>query len=345
VQFADDENKSLQAVCDIVSNPQKFAKAIELMCTSDAWEGMLSRKGWELTHLKERELASTMTTIARFLTFLSTPAIAASTRSSTFDPFVINEQKTTVYFILPPEKATVLSPLLRLWTASMLRAIVKGGLQEKNKVHFICDEANLLGKMNQISDALTFGRGFGLRLQLYYQDCGQLKRCWPEGAEQTLLSNTTQIFFGVNDNETAKYVSERLGESTIVVQSHGSNTGRSHQTSDNGSTSTSYSTGTSENRAQQGRHLLKPDEVMSLSARIAITFTPGVAPIWTRLLRHYESNFANPVEKLSGWTSVKMFAIAFLLFAFASMLAMGASVVANESAERSVKTQQQMFYP
>ena len=35
------------------------------------------------------------------------------------------------------------------------------------------------------------------------------------------MSNVSQIYAGVNDNETAKYVSERLGKSTIVIQSGG----------------------------------------------------------------------------------------------------------------------------
>ncbi len=241
VQFADAENKSLQAVCDIVGNPQRWLKAIELMGGSDAWDGMLARMGGNLTHLKERELASTMTTISRFLTFLSTPAIAASTRSSSFDPSELLTHKSTVFLILPPERATALSPLLRLWIGSLLRGVIRGGLQERNKVHFICDEASLLGKMNQISDALTIGRSFGIRMQLYYQDCGQLKKAWPDGADQTLMANCSQVFFGVNDNETAKYVSERLGEATIEVRSHGVSTSHTRQTSDDGRTTGSVS--------------------------------------------------------------------------------------------------------
>ena len=39
-----------------------------------------------------------------------------------------------------------------------------------------------------------------------------------------------------------------------------------------------------------GRKLLKPDEVLGLSERIAITFTPGVPPIWTTLVRYYEES-------------------------------------------------------
>jgi type IV secretion system protein VirD4 len=34
--------------------------------------------------------------------------------------------------------------------------------------------------------------------------------------------------------------------------------------------------------------LLKPEEVLALPERTAITFTPGVLPIWTTLIRSYE---------------------------------------------------------
>ena len=93
-------------------------------------------------------------------------------------------------------------------------------------VNFICDEASSLGRMEQICDVLAIGRGYGIRMQLYYQDLGQIRKCWPDGADQTLLANTTQVFFGVNDQATAEYVSNRLGEQTIVVASGGTTTGK-----------------------------------------------------------------------------------------------------------------------
>ena len=195
------------------------------MTNSDAWDGMLARMGGNLLHLVDKELASTLSTVARFLRFLSTPAIAASTVTSSFNPSELLNGKTTVYLIIPPERATALSPLLRLWVGTLIRAVVRGGLQQKNKVNFVLDEAASLGNMDQISTALQIGRGYGIRMQFYYQDLGQLKKCWPEGADQTLLANCTQVFFGVNDNATAEYVSKRIGEETITVSSGGTNTG------------------------------------------------------------------------------------------------------------------------
>ncbi len=327
VQFGEEENKSLQALCDIVSNPQKWAKATELMCGSDAWLGMLARMGGNLTHLKERELASTMSTIARFLRFLSTPAIAASTRTSTFNPADLTRQKMTVYLILPPERASALSQLLRLWIGSLLRGVVRGGLQETNKVHFVCDEANIFGKMDQISDALTIGRGFGLRMQLYYQDCGQLKKCWPDGADQTLLANVSQVFFAVNDTQTAKYIEERLGKSTIIVESGGTSSSTSHQRSEQGQSSASYSKSINDNWSQSGRELLQASEILNLPGRIAITFTPGVPPIWTTLVRYYEESFARRPGKF--WPAVRAFVESAVILAGIGLFAVFMTVLVS----------------
>ena len=87
-----------------------------------------------------------------------------NTKKSSFDPADLLTGKMTINLILPPEHLRTQSPLLRLWIGSLLRTVIKGGLQEKNKVHLICDEAKLLGRMNQLSDILTIGRGYGIRM-------------------------------------------------------------------------------------------------------------------------------------------------------------------------------------
>ncbi len=88
--------------------------------------------------------------------------------------------------------------------------------------------------MDALDDAVDKYRGYGVRLQFYYQSVSQLKKCFPDGQEQTLLSNVSQVFFGTNDLPTAEYVSNRLGEQTIVVSSGGTSTGTSHQMSEQG---------------------------------------------------------------------------------------------------------------
>jgi type IV secretion system protein VirD4 len=290
--FAGDGDKSLQSVREVLTNPQKMEAAIQMMCESDVWEGMLSRLGHQLTHFKDKELSSTLTTTNRFLRFLDTLAIAESTKRSSFNPADLLTGKMTVYLVLPPEHMRAESAMLRLWISSMLRAVVKGGLQEKRKVHFVLDEAASLGHMDALDDAIDKYRGYGVRLQLYYQSLGQLKKCWgAEGGDQVVLSNTTQVFFGCNDQQTAEYVSNRLGDETIIVTSGGTGTSTSTQPSKDGGASTSTSRSTNDNWSQLGRRLLKPEEVAGLNERVAITFTPGAPPIWTWLARYYEQGW------------------------------------------------------
>jgi type IV secretion system protein VirD4 len=231
------------------------------------------------------------------LRFLDTIAISDNTRKSSFDPADLLKTKTTVYLVLPPDRARAQSALLRMWIGSMLRAVVKGGLQEKRRVHFVLDEAASLGHMDALDDAVDKFRGYGVCLIFMFQSLGQLQKCFPEGQDQTLLSNVTQVFFGINDQQTAEYVSNRLGESTIVINSggKGSSTGSSRQSSgQGGSNSSNDSSNSSLNWQFLGRKLLKPEEVTALPARVAITFSPGVPPIMTRLIRYYEQDFRNP---------------------------------------------------
>lgn len=315
--FTEGEEKSLQTIRSLLTNPDKMQAAIKMMCESDAWQGMLARLGHQLTHFKDKELGSTLTTTNRFLRFLDTIAISENTRQSSFDPADLLTGKMTVYLILPPEHMRAQSALLRLWIGSLLRAVVKGGLQERNKVHFVLDEAASLGHMDALDDAVDKFRGYGVRLQLYYQSLGQLKKCWPEGQDQTLLSNCSTVWFGINDQQSAEYVSSRLGEETIIVESGGTSSGTTHQASQQGSGSTSYSTNTSHNWQQHGRKLLKPEEVAGLDPRLAITFTPGVPPIWTWLVRYYEKDFGRP----TGLSPAKMVFDTACLFLAAAMLA------------------------
>jgi type IV secretion system protein VirD4 len=308
VAFAEQKDKSFQSVRDLLTDTKKMEAAIQLMCSSPVWGRMLARLGHQLTNFKDKELGSTLTTTNRFLRFLDTLAVFDSTKTSSFNPDDLLKGKMTVYLVIPPEHMTAQAALLRLWIGSMLRAVVRGGLQDRRKVHFILDEAASLGHMDALNDAVDKYRGYGVRLQFYYQSLGQLKKCWPEGQDQTLLSNVTQVFFGVNDNETAKYVSERLGKETIVVASGGTSTSTSHQTSAQGQGSRSYSTSSNDNWQQSGRELLQPNEVMALDERIAITFTPGIRPLWTTLVRYYETSFGK--KDGTSWPAIKAFGIA-----------------------------------
>src|SRR5262249_5280462 len=104
VAFAGPDDKNLQSVRAILTDPDKMLSAITLMCESpDTWAGMLARLGNHLTQSKDKELASTLTPTNRFLRFLDTIPVAESTRAGSFDPAELLTGKMTVYLVLPPD--------------------------------------------------------------------------------------------------------------------------------------------------------------------------------------------------------------------------------------------------
>jgi type IV secretion system protein VirD4 len=161
-------------------------------------------------------------------------------------------------------------------------------------VHFILDEAASLGHMECLDDALDKYRGYGVRLLWFFQAIGQLAGCFPKDRGQTLLANTTQVYFGTQELDTASQISARLGEQTIVVESGGRGRSESFQPGHHGRRQRTYSTNSNSNWNQIGRKLLKPEEILTLDERIAITFVQGLPPIWTRLERYYEGRIGPP---------------------------------------------------
>ena len=300
VTLDDKTMRSLTTVRDILSHPKNLELAVTAMMESPYWDGALKQMGGQLLFFQDREKASVVSTALRHLRFLGTPAVAENVSRSSFDPVKLRKGKLTAYLILPVDRAQAAqsSGLLRMWIGTLLRACVRCGLEAPGlgRAHFIIDEAALVlaGKMESIENALSLGRGFSIRLQTYWQSIGQLQKCFPQGQEQTVLSNTNQIFFGINDNGTADYVSNRLGDQTIIVRDGGTSTTTQYGRSEGGkeaSTSFSRSTSSSQNWKQNARRLLQPSELMTLSPREAITFVPGLPPIRTRLLRYYEEKW------------------------------------------------------
>ena len=290
VWYGEPNDRSLQTIRALLTSPEKLDMAVTLMCASDAWNGMLARLGGQLRTFVDRERASVLSTTHRLSNFLDTLAIFESTTTSNFNPEHLRSGKMTIFLILPFEHAKAQVSLLRMWVGSMFRAVVRGGLQEENLVNFVLDEAGNLGHMEALDDAVNQYRGYGVRIIFFYQALGQLKKCFPDGQDETLLSNVTQVFFAVNDLQTAEYVSNRLGDETIIVRSGGTSWGTSRQSSIKGDSSNSDSTNQNDNWAQQGRKLLKTEEVLSLSPRTAITFARGVYPICTQLVPYYEES-------------------------------------------------------
>lgn len=134
-----------------------------------------------------------------------------------------------------------------------------------HKVLFIYNEFAQLGYMSRVEDGITILRGAGGQIWIVVQELSQLKGVYKKW--QAFLPSTTRQFFGCSDLDTAKYISESLGQYTETVSKH-----------DTGGQADSFI----------ARNLLNPDEVVRLPKTAVLAFAQGEAPVRLKRMTYYE---------------------------------------------------------
>ena len=88
------------------------------------------------------------------------------------------------------------------------------------KTLFLLDEFAQIRHMPCFPIARGMGRTYGFRLWTFFQDIGQIKSIWGKEDAQGWFANAeVRQYFNINENETARYISEELGTETVLVAS------------------------------------------------------------------------------------------------------------------------------
>jgi type IV secretory pathway TraG/TraD family ATPase VirD4 len=259
--------------------------------------GIPTKAATTLMGMADKERSSVISTARRNTAFLDDPRIATALSRSGFDLSEIKTTAMTIYLVMPANRIGPNARFLRLFISSVIAAVTSSNLQPTHRVAFLLDEFGQLGYMKQIEDAVSLLRGYGMAFWVFIQDLSQLKRVYPKW--QTFLANSAKSFYGTDDYDTAKYISDSLGKSTIEFETE--NTGRNSGigiSSNGGSLNRGKSSGTSQQFT--GRELLTPDEVMRLGPERPIVLVNGEYPYLLDRLnyltdREYAGQFdANP---------------------------------------------------
>ena len=142
---------------------------------------------------------------------------------------------------------------------------------------FLLDEFAALGRLEAVERAMGLMAGYGLQLWPILQDMSQLRDLYGARANTFVANAGVLQTFGVNDYETAKWLSQSIGQETATTRSDSHRPGEV--------TSTSY--------GSTGRDLLTPDEIMRMPAELQLLRLQGKPAIIARKLRyHADPEFA-----------------------------------------------------
>jgi len=255
--------------------PEKKLRGLmeELGENEDLAHGIPSRTANMFLAKSDRDRSGVLSTAQQHTAFLDDPRIAQTLKSSELDFRDMKKEVLSTYLVVPPDKIHAYARYTRATIGLALKAMVKSKVKPESKVLFLLDEMASLGRFSSIEEGISILRGYDVCLWLLIQDLSQLEAVYPKW--RSFLANSALQFFGTQDQQTAKYISEALGMETIQVQS-------TNQGSSSGPGGGSSSSGTS--IQNHGRALMMPDEVRRLASSKVIVLEQGKSPqILTRL--------------------------------------------------------------
>ena len=214
----------------------------------------------------DRERSGVIGSALRHTAFLDDPRLAAALSSSDIALDALTSELASVYLVIPPAKLQGAIRFVRGTVGLFLQSITTAAHPPPVPVGLFLDEFAALGKLQVIEDGISIMRGYGAQFFLFVQDLSQLKAVYPRW--QTFAANSGKVFFGTADFETAKLISDSLGQYTQGYVTSSSSTGGGSSGNKTESTAMAYT----------ARHLLTPDEVMRLPSNQAIVMLAGDPP-------------------------------------------------------------------
>ena len=253
--------------------PEPFKELLEDMLESVEVGGLVSRAAARVMQKADRERSGVISSAQSYTHFLDSPRMATVLGHSSFGLSDLKRERMTLYLVLPPDRMDTYRAWLRLMTACAMLAMTRTPGPPRERVLFLLDEFANLGRMRPVERDISLAAGYGASFWLLLQDLAQLKGTYPD-RWQTFLANA-DVFqtFGINDWETAEYISKLTGEGTIHVESENVSTGITRGRSASRQHSSAQTT------SEKARRLLTPDEVRRLPRQSQILFARGTAPV------------------------------------------------------------------
>ena len=105
-----------------------------------------------------------------------------------------------------------ISPALTLFIDTISRELLSHDDRE-DKTIFVLDEFGRLNRMSSVLDLLTNGRSKGASVYILAQEFAQIEAKYGKEGRKTIVNAcSNQIYFGINDAESAKEISAQIGE-------------------------------------------------------------------------------------------------------------------------------------
>jgi len=291
------EDKTLRGVANFLSDPASpFEVTLHRMMATnhlgDSPHPVVASAAREVLNKSDNERSGVLSTAMSFLGLYRDPTVAEVTLRCDWRiaDLIAAEHPVSLYLVVPPSDISRTKPLIRLILNQVGRRLTESldgsdGIARRHKLLLMLDEFPALGRLDFFETALAFMAGYGIRSFLIAQSLNQIDKAY--GQNHSILDNChVRVTFAINDERTAKRISETLGTATELRA----------QRNYAGHRLAPWLGHLMVSRQETARPLLTSGEVMQLPPDEAVVMVRGSPPVKAKKLRYYaDSNFKQRV--------------------------------------------------
>lgn len=209
------------------------------------------------------------------------PRVDAATSASDFDLRDVRKKKMTIYVGITPNKLAESKNIINLFFDQLINQNTKTLPQQDKSLKYQCllvlDEFTAAGKINQISQSISYQAGYNMRVLTIIQNKSQLEDVYGKPGALTLMSNhALMIMYAPSPvvQSDANEYSEILGYQTVKNTSHSRSFGKQGSRSDSTS--------------DQKRALMLPQELKEMDMWEEIVSLEHTKPIRCAKIKYFE---------------------------------------------------------
>ncbi len=145
--------------------------------------------------------------------------ILRATATSTFDIRAMRRENISLYLDFRIQQVASIGPIFNVLMTQFMDYMSRDMMQPHEKrVLVLLDEFQNLGKLENALTVATVLGGYGIPTWFFVQSLRSIDNVYSREGRQTLVNAArAQIFFGAQDPEDQRYVSQLLGERTDTV--------------------------------------------------------------------------------------------------------------------------------
>ncbi|WP_306150440.1 MULTISPECIES: Ti-type conjugative transfer system protein TraG [unclassified Roseibium] len=260
--------RSLRTVRSILTKPEESLKEFLADIHDTAPNEFVKELVGPFINMTPQTFSGVYATAAKETHWLSYDTYAALVSGNTFKTDIIANGRTTLFLNIDLSTLENHPGMARVIIGAFLKAVYNRDGATEGPILFLLDEAARLGYMRILETARDAGRKYGITLLMLFQSLGQMREAFGgrDATSKWFESASWVSFAAINDPDTARYISERCGLTTIEVEQV-SRSSRSGQISRNRSKQLSQ------------RPLIQPHEVLQMRSDEQIIFTSGNKPL------------------------------------------------------------------